>query len=882
MFKNSLKKLCAFACAAAMVAQFAIFAPAVGAINFSEPVKIDEQVVPGRTITCDKREDKGSSTILETIPFTNPGQVPYVISFDLTLDTLLRDWDQSFGDGDRSRNTFYIEVFGPKTGAVLSATTSTTVQGKPAMNFGWKTDKGTSLPGAALAVGDTYKIQMTVLENNTITLDIFDGQGTSMTHVTGLSMRSATAGSARELQIGMNARQEGQEDSVTIGDVSVYASGADSMDASINGVALSETATTIDCSAVAVSELPVEIVAKAAGKDVTADYTVVSSVVDAVTGEPLAENSGIGYNKGVLRVDPELASGAYNLKLKAQLSGYDVTKVEFPFALDIPALTAAEKVAEKKRSLTLKDKNGENIVLDGTTYPVSDDLILDKGNSDGVMVAWEAVKQSGTEWVTTDTINPMTGVVMPTDEDETLKLVATIKHKDYVEGDTSADNEKLKAVVEFPVTVAKPKTYNQAALDAIVLKNLDDKQIFDPTTVLAQDITVPTNDLSAAPCEYVSLSWSSSNDSILKVNNAKKLVEVYLTDTNAHTVTLKATASYVKNGTTLGTATKEFPITVKADKDTILPKYAVRFDAAMKVDIPETTKSDLDLPDTGLFGSRITWVPSHSSIFSNTGKLIKLPTTATTVTLTETISKGTYSAQNVYTTKVPARNSGGTGGGGNGSGSSNDDDDYNQQWTGNPINPNPTPTPTVKPSQAPFTDTSDVAWANDAINALYTKGAIKGKTATEFAPNDNVTRAEFAQILVSALGLTGKQGALNPVTVFSDVSTSDWYYTAVAAAYNTGVIKGMGNGEFGVNEKITRQDMAVMIDRAAQAVGKTLPSVNPAINFADGASIADYAKESVSTLQKAGIINGVSDTEFAPTQTATRAQAAQMVYGLIK
>ena len=116
------------------------------------------------------------------------------------------------------------------------------------------------------------------------------------------------------------------------------------------------------------------------------------------------------------------------------------------------------------------------------------------------------------------------------------------------------------------------------------------------------------------------------------------------------------------------------------------------------------------------------------------------------------------------------------------------------------------------------------------------------------------------------------------VDIFSDVNEGDWYYSFIAAAYNNGIINGYDNGTFGVNDNITRQDMAVIIYRAAERAGISFDAVNEEITFEDGAEIADYARDAVRTLQTAGIINGISDTEFAPGMNATRAQAAKMIY----
>lgn len=72
-----------------------------------------------------------------------------------------------------------------------------------------------------------------------------------------------------------------------------------------------------------------------------------------------------------------------------------------------------------------------------------------------------------------------------------------------------------------------------------------------------------------------------------------------------------------------------------------------------------------------------------------------------------------------------------------------------------------------------------------------------------------------------------------------------------------------------------------MVMRAAKATSKVPEAVVEAANFADSGSIADYAKEAVDTLQRAGIINGMTDTTFAPNGNATRAQAAKILYAFL-
>ena len=174
-----------------------------------------------------------------------------------------------------------------------------------------------------------------------------------------------------------------------------------------------------------------------------------------------------------------------------------------------------------------------------------------------------------------------------------------------------------------------------------------------------------------------------------------------------------------------------------------------------------------------------------------------------------------------------------------------------------------------------FSDLSSVPWAVEAINYLSEKNVLAGKGNGIFAPNDNVTRAEFAKILVTAFGLTTKTDI-----AFADVSEDSWYSDYVKIAVGSGIAKGTNASTFGPQENITRQDMAVMLMNAAR-IAKAMADNNGNTSFADETEISDYAKTAVNTLTKAGIISGTGDGSFAPKAYATRAQAAKLVHGLL-
>ena len=170
-----------------------------------------------------------------------------------------------------------------------------------------------------------------------------------------------------------------------------------------------------------------------------------------------------------------------------------------------------------------------------------------------------------------------------------------------------------------------------------------------------------------------------------------------------------------------------------------------------------------------------------------------------------------------------------------------------------------------------FSDMGSYSWALEAVNYLYGKGIVSGKSKTEFAPGDSVTRAEFAKILVNAMSVE-VAGYNNE---FTDVFASEWYAPYVSAAAQKGIIMG-SDGKFMPNDKITRQDMALMIKRALNLGDEGFEVV-----FEDSEKISGYAQKAVYAIYKKGIMKGAGDGFFNPLMNASRAEAAQTVYNML-
>ncbi|WP_174818617.1 InlB B-repeat-containing protein, partial [Paenibacillus kobensis] len=172
-------------------------------------------------------------------------------------------------------------------------------------------------------------------------------------------------------------------------------------------------------------------------------------------------------------------------------------------------------------------------------------------------------------------------------------------------------------------------------------------------------------------------------------------------------------------------------------------------------------------------------------------------------------------------------------------------------------------------------------WAKSDVELLANRMIVNGMTANTFAPNSNITRAEFAALLVRALGLQETA----PEQPYADVQASDWFYGAIGAAQKAGLINGTGSNTFQPGASITREQMVLMVVRAMQiGSGDQAAAVDLSIlgSFADRSSIASWAQEAAAQALDAGIIQGMTATSFAPQATATRAQSAVMLKRLLQ
>ena len=189
--------------------------------------------------------------------------------------------------------------------------------------------------------------------------------------------------------------------------------------------------------------------------------------------------------------------------------------------------------------------------------------------------------------------------------------------------------------------------------------------------------------------------------------------------------------------------------------------------------------------------------------------------------------------------------------------------------------------PVVSPGKT-FDDISGVhAHKNQpAIEAMAVRGIINGKTETRFDPDANMTRAEFAAIVVRGLGLP-----LQTTSNFTDVKSSDWFASYVGTAYTYKIVNGTSATTFNPNGTITRQEAAAMVARAAKLCGMDTAVDNAAMRdtlaqFGDYVTTGAWARESLAFCYQNGILDD-SDLNIQPKVAIKRCEVAQMLYNLL-
>lgn len=177
-----------------------------------------------------------------------------------------------------------------------------------------------------------------------------------------------------------------------------------------------------------------------------------------------------------------------------------------------------------------------------------------------------------------------------------------------------------------------------------------------------------------------------------------------------------------------------------------------------------------------------------------------------------------------------------------------------------------------------FNDVASGAWYEKAVSFIGARGITTGTGNGNYSPNAKLTRGEFLVLLMRAYGIEPEE---NPTDNFSDAGDT-WYTNYLAAAKRLGISTGIGDNRFAPGKEITRQEMFTLLYNALSVLGRLPGSTSgkTLTDFSDASEISPWSKDAMAFLIEAGIVTG-SKGRLNPAGTATRAEAAQVLYNLL-
>ena len=178
-----------------------------------------------------------------------------------------------------------------------------------------------------------------------------------------------------------------------------------------------------------------------------------------------------------------------------------------------------------------------------------------------------------------------------------------------------------------------------------------------------------------------------------------------------------------------------------------------------------------------------------------------------------------------------------------------------------------------------FTDVAEGAWYYDYIVTAYENGLMTGVSETEFAPDVAVTRAMLVAMVYQLEGSPEVEGAASEL--FTDVADDAWYADALVWCSANGLLEGFEGETFDADTVITREDVAVML-YAYELYNGAEEVTDAELTWADASDVSEDAVAAVAYCTESGLMNGVTETEFAPDGSATRAQCATVLVRLFE
>ncbi|MBQ4900750.1 S-layer homology domain-containing protein [Paenibacillus sp. Marseille-P2973] len=309
---------------------------------------------------------------------------------------------------------------------------------------------------------------------------------------------------------------------------------------------------------------------------------------------------------------------------------------------------------------------------------------------------------------------------------------------------------------------------------------------------------------------------------------------------------------------------------------------------ALTLEVNKSTQLKAAVTPANATNKKVTWSSSDEGIATVDQEGNVKGIKAGTATIRVTTEDGGFTAESAVTVQNPSGGSnpgngggsggsnpgsgGSSGGGSTGGGSGNSGavkpavPNEEQKPTEEPKAPETSPQPPALPK---FTDLTN-HWASKEIEKLASKNIISGYPDGSFKPNQEINRAEFVTLVCRLLQLESTAGG----SAFKDVKSDAWYAGCVGAVKEAGIVGGYQDGTFKPNQKITREEVFVIIYKMAK--DKLNASGNQQA-FIDDAAVSSWAKEAVNALVKAGVVSGYEDGSIKPKNSITRAEVAKLL-----
>ncbi len=172
-----------------------------------------------------------------------------------------------------------------------------------------------------------------------------------------------------------------------------------------------------------------------------------------------------------------------------------------------------------------------------------------------------------------------------------------------------------------------------------------------------------------------------------------------------------------------------------------------------------------------------------------------------------------------------------------------------------------------------FVDVDKDAWYTDAVDYVYEKGLMSGISDSEFVPDMKTNRA----MIVTILYRLENEPAVTVANSFDDVEKDQWYTDAISWAVANGIVNGYDDMNFGPNDSITREQMAVILYNYVCYKGYDKTAYTGLDKFSDASKTSDWAMGAMQWANAMELITGTSDTTIDPQGDATRAQVAAIL-----